>query len=123
MRRCFFARLQYVLFAALAMLPGMAAAIAPCQVGTFQALGLPNTTVLLVESLAAGSYPQPVGTIDTPICRVRAVFDQRPGLGDFFEVWLPTSTWNGKYQGEGNGGLAGSITYSDMRAAVSRGYA
>ena len=123
MRRCFFARLQYVLFAALAMLPGMAAAVAPCQVGTFQALGLPNTTVLLVESLAAGSYAQPVGTIDTPICRVRAVFDQRPGLGDFFEVWLPTSTWNGKYQGEGNGGLAGSITYSDMRAAISRGYA
>src|SRR3954464_4431942 len=122
-----FVRLQYILFALLAALPAMAAASAPCTTGTFQALGLPNTSVLLVESPPAGTYPQPVGTIDTAICRVRAVFDQRTVggavLGDFFEVWLPTTTWNSKYQGAGNGGLAGSITYSDMRAAISRGYA
>jgi len=74
---------------------------------------------LLVQQLAAGAQPQPVGTIATSICRVRAVF----APANFFEVWLPTTTWNGKYQGEGNGGLAGSITYSDMRTAISRGYA
>jgi len=127
MRGCLIVRLQYVLFALLAALPALAVASAPCTPGTFQALGMQNTSVLLVESLAPGTYPQPVGTIDTAICRVRAVFDQRAVgtdvLGDFFEVWLPSATWNGKYQGAGNGGLAGTITYSDMRAAISRGYA
>ncbi len=127
MRSCFFAQLRYVLFAALAVLPAMAAANAPCTMATFAPLGLANTVLLKVESLPAGANPSPVGTIDTPICRVYAVFDQRTVggavLGDFFEVWLPSTTWNGKYQGAGNGGLAGSITYSDMRAAVSRGYA
>jgi tannase/feruloyl esterase len=127
MRKYFFAQLQYVLFAALAALPGMAGANAPCTMATFAPLGLTNTVLLKVESLPAGANPSPVGTIDAPICRVYAVFDQRTVggavLGDFFEVWLPTTSWNGKYQGAGNGGLAGSITYSDMRAAVSRGYA
>jgi feruloyl esterase len=116
-----------VLSAALSALPGVAAANASCDASTFQALGLTGTTILLVESLTAGSHSQPVGTIAAPICRVRAVIDQRTVgttvLGDFFEVWLPTATWNGKYEGAGNGGLAGSITYSDMRTAVSRGYA
>ena len=132
MRRCFFAQLQYVLWAALAALPAVAAANAPCAIGTFQGLpqfqGSPQTTLLVVEQLDAGPHAgSPVGTIATQICRVRAVFDQRTVggavLGDFFEVWMPTTTWNRKYQGEGNGGLAGSITYSDMRAAVARGYA
>ena len=120
MRRCFFVQPQYVLFAALAALPAAtAAASAPCAVATFQALGLPETSIILVESLVAGSHPSPVGTIEVPICRVRAVF----APANFFEVWLPTSTWNGKYQGAGNGGLAGAITYSDMRSAIARGYA
>ena len=99
MRTCFFVQPQYVLFAALAALPAMAAASAPCEVGTFQVLGLPQTSILLVESLGAGSHPSPVGTIEAPICRVRARFDP----ANFFEVWLPTSTWNRKYQGAGNG--------------------
>ena len=120
MRRCFFVQPQYVLFAALAALPAAtAAASAPCAVATFQALGLPETSIILVESLVAGSHPSPVGTIEAPICRVRAVF----APANLFEVWLPTSTWNGKYQGAGNGGLAGAITYSDMRSAIARGYA
>src|SRR5262245_16294153 len=39
-----------------------------------------------------------------------------------FEVWLPTSGWNGKYEGVGNGGFAGYINYRDMAAALSAGY-
>ncbi len=118
---------RYAFFTVVAGLPAAAAANAPCELATFQALGLPETSILLVQSLAAGSHPSPVGTIAAPICRVRAVIDQRTVgsavLGDFFEVWLPTESWNFKYEGAGNGGLAGSITYSDMRTAVGRGYA
>ena len=41
-----------------------------------------------------------------------------------FEVWLPDpSVWNSKFQGEGNGGLAGTISYSAMAPALVRNYA
>ncbi len=40
-----------------------------------------------------------------------------------FEVWLPSSGWNGKFQGVGNGGFAGSINYEGMESAVAHGYA
>ena len=39
------------------------------------------------------------------------------------EVWLPVSGWNGKFQGVGNGGWAGSISYPAMGRAVEAGYA
>src|SRR4029077_18037650 len=40
-----------------------------------------------------------------------------------FEVWMPTSGWNGKFVGVGNGVWAGSITYFSMVAPLSMGYA
>jgi feruloyl esterase len=44
-----------------------------------------------------------------------------------FEVWLPPASgekkWNGKFNGVGNGGMAGSISYSAMIQALARGYA
>ena len=115
--RSFLVQPHHVLLAALTVLPATAAASAPCQSETFK--DLEETTILVVEALGAGSHPAPVGTIAAPICRVRGVF----APANFFEVWLPSSTWNGKYQGAGNGGLAGSISFSDMRAAIARGYA
>ncbi len=36
---------------------------------------------------------------------------------------MPSASWNGKFQGVGNGGFAGSIEYDGMAAAVSQGYA
>jgi feruloyl esterase len=44
------------------------------------------------------------------------------------EVWMPLANWNGKFQGVGNGGLGGYITYSRSGAgglaeALKRGYA
>jgi feruloyl esterase len=41
-----------------------------------------------------------------------------------FEVWLPEKAqWNGKLQGVGNGGVAGTIAEGSMSAAIARGYA
>jgi feruloyl esterase len=40
-----------------------------------------------------------------------------------FEVWLPVTGWNGKFQGIGNGGFAGTITYAGLVDAVKHGYA
>ena len=41
-----------------------------------------------------------------------------------FQVWLPpTADWNGKLEGVGNGGVAGSIAEAGLAAALARGYA
>ena len=95
---------------ALAPVPA-AAATAPCNLATFETLNLPETTIMLVESLPAGTNLAPVGEIALPICRVRGVI----APANLFEVWMPTADWNGKFQGVGNGGLAGSISFGDMR--------
>lgn len=39
-----------------------------------------------------------------------------------FEVWLPLDNWNGRLQGGGNGGLAGSISYGGLAEGVKEGY-
>jgi hypothetical protein len=41
-----------------------------------------------------------------------------------FEVWLPTaSNWNRKFEGTGNGGFSGVLSYSTIASALNRGYA
>jgi len=56
-------------------------------------------------------------------CRVIGVV--QPAIN--FEVWLPPASgdkrWNGKFNGVGNGGLAGSISYDAMMQSLTRGYA
>ena len=36
---------------------------------------------------------------------------------------MPASGWNGKFQGMGNGGFAGAISYVQLAQAMGRGYA
>src|SRR2546429_4535058 len=84
------------------------------------AVSIPDTTITLAELRPAGANPSPMGTLPVPICRVVGV--TKPAVQ--FEVWMPTGTsWNGKFQLVGNGGTAGGISYSAMRAALARGYA
>lgn len=76
-------------------------------------LSLPNTTITLAESVPAGSglpaYCKVAGYVDTEIN---------------FEVWMPVAgSWNGKFNGVGNGGLAGFINHEAMEEALARGYA
>jgi feruloyl esterase len=54
---------------------------------------------------------------------VVAVSTPTPDSQIDFEVWLPTTGWNGKLQGIGNGGFAGSIDFAALSRAVARGYA
>ena len=77
------------------------------------------STITLAELRPAGANPAPVGTIPVPICRVVGV--TTPAVK--FEVWMPSTGWNGKFQMVGNGGTAGVISYSAMTAALARGYA
>lgn len=40
-----------------------------------------------------------------------------------FEVWMPTTTWNGKFEGVGSGGSLGAIGYTSLADGIKRGYA
>jgi feruloyl esterase len=103
---------------ALAAMPALAAKPIACA-DLKTTLSIADTTITLAEALPAGANPSPVGTIALPICRVVGV--TLPAVR--FEVWMPSESWNGKFQMVGNGGTAGVISYSAMRPAIARGYA
>src|SRR5205823_10697408 len=56
-------------------------------------------------------------------CRVTATLTPSADSDIKIEVWLPAGGWNDKYEAVGNGGWAGTISYSAMAAALQRGYA
>ncbi len=98
-------------------------------------LALPQTTVTLAATVAAGGFTPPGGSQnpapgdvaykDIPgFCRVTATLKPSNDSDIKIEVWLPAaSAWNGKFMAVGNGGWAGTISYSAMAQALSRGYA
>src|SRR5207247_922356 len=110
----------YSVVLAIAFAASPAIAAKPSACANLTGLSLPDTTISVAELRPAGANPSPIGTIALPICRVVGV--TKPAVQ--FEVWMPTGTsWNGKFQLVGNGGTAGVISYSAMRAALARGYA
>jgi feruloyl esterase len=69
------------------------------------------------------NQPNPY-TVLPAFCRVAATLNPSSDSDIRIEVWLPDSTaWNGKFQGVGNGGWAGTIAYPAMAAALAAGYA
>jgi len=64
----------------------------------------------------------PARTVLLPaFCRIQGVLRPTPDSAIAFEVWLPAEGWNGRFQGIGNGGFAGSISYAGLAAAVQDG--
>ena len=99
---------------------------ATCE--SLQSLSLPETTILSAALVPAGPFTttpasatQKPQTFQIPVeaCRVTGVI--KPQVN--FEVWMPASNWNGKFQGVGGGGFAGVISYGAMVTALGRGYA
>ena len=83
---------------------------------------LADTTISSAEVVEADSFtpPRTDNALGTPaFCRVTGVGSPQVN----FEVWLPLDNWNGKYNGVGNGGMAGVISYAAMAGALNRGYA
>ncbi len=112
-------------FAAAAPSSTTALATAPGVCESLTALTLPDATITAAVAVAAGPF-QPTaarGRGGNPptvpaFCRVSAV--TKPQVR--FEVWLP-QTWNGRFEGVGNGGTAGVLPYPAMIAALNRGNA
>jgi len=87
---------------------------------------LPAATISAAQVVPAGSFTPPAGAPLNNLpafCRVAGVIKPTSDSHIQFEVWMPASGWNGKFQGIGNGGFAGSIGYSSLAEAVQHGYA
>jgi len=72
----------------------------------------------------AGGTPPPNPYKSLPaFCRVQLTDKPSSDSDIKIEVWMPQNGWNGRFQGVGNGGWAGVISYSAMASAVAAGYA
>src|SRR4029077_12045693 len=111
-------------FALAALLSVASTLAATCE--SLSSLTLTNTTITAAQSMPAGSFSPPEGR---PIpnlpafCRVSGVIRPSSDSNIQFEVWLPATEWNGKFQGIGNGGYAGVISSAGLADAVAHGYA
>jgi feruloyl esterase len=105
--------------------PHIAAAAQPCE--SLTSLKLPDTTITAASLVDTGSFTPPTPTggptaaalTTPPFCRVQLTV--APQIRS--EVWMPTSGWNGKFEGVGGGGFAGVIVYGALANALRSGYA
>ena len=74
------------------------------------------------ESKSKMPGAQPTQTLPE-YCRVAAVLTPSADSHIEMELWLPTATWNGKFQAVGGGGWAGSLSLPAMGTALREGYA
>lgn len=103
---------------------------AASRCAALQKLKLPETTITSATYVPAGPYTGPAAdlngvTVKLPgHCRVVGTIKPAPLSNIGFQVWLPSDSWNGKFQGAGNGGFAGDINYrGGLVEGVQRGYA
>src|SRR6059036_732554 len=107
-------------------------AAATCE--SLKSLSLENTTIILAETVAAGQFSLPAAGRGAAqqnaifkqlpaFCRVAATLKPSSDSDIKIEVWMPLANWNGKFQAVGNGGWAGSITYSAGVGGIERGMA
>jgi hypothetical protein len=99
----------------------LSAEAASCE--SLALLKLPNGEVTMAQTTAAGAFATPGDGRGTTafarlpaFCRVAATLRPTPRSAIKAEVWLPVSTWNGKFQVVGNGGFAGTIPYQALQA-------
>jgi hypothetical protein len=129
-------RSAYVSLLTVALLTGAmgeASAATPEACGSLSKVALSQTKIELAQVVPAGAFVSPVPPgpgvptgeyKDVPaFCRVTANIAPSADSDIEIEVWMPVTGWNGKFQGQGNGGFAGQISYGPMGAAVKRGYA
>jgi hypothetical protein len=98
-------------------------------------LGIAGAKIESAATVAAGAYPEPTGVpawaAPPPgfykklgaFCKLEVKATPSTDSDIQIEVWMPVSGWNGKFQGQGNGGFAGDIGHFGLAAAVMGGYA
>jgi pimeloyl-ACP methyl ester carboxylesterase len=111
------AGLVAVLLTTAACAAGPAAEAESTHCADLATLALPGVTSASAELVTSGTAAE---MTDLPeFCRV--VLTIEPQVGS--EVWLPTGTYNRRFQAVGGGGFAGVISYPAMATALRAGYA
>jgi len=108
-------------FVAIASTPAMAT---PCT--NLQSLNLPDTTITSATDNTSGVFVVPGSSPITGLpafCRVTANLIPTSDSNIKIEVWLPETTWNGRFLGTGGGGFQGVITYTELASGIQAGFA
>jgi feruloyl esterase len=117
------------LFATIAIGP-MPAAATPCT--NLKFLQLQHTTITSAEDNTTGTFTVPNSIPPTTLtglpafCRVTATLTPMSDSTINIEVWLPETTWNGRFVGIGGGGFQGPITnreYGELATGITIGFA
>ena len=94
----------------------MPAAATPCT--NLKSLQLQHTTITSATDTTLPGLPT--------FCRVTATLTPTSDSTINIEVWLPETTWNGRFAGIGGGGFQGPITnseYSELATGIKMGFA
>lgn len=93
---------------------------------------LSSATITAADAVAPGAFvpPTPANAAAAKrfaalpaFCRVQATVTPTADSEIRIEVWLPSSGWNGRFQGVGGRALGGIIVYPAMADALAAGYA
>ena len=97
---------------------------------------LPHTTITRAQLVPAGQFAGTPAGLLAPgaqafrpysllpsFCRVTATLTPTTDSEIKIEVWMPSDTWNGKFEAMGNGGWAGQISVQLLAQQLGRGYA
>jgi len=127
---------KWVLMGGAALAAAMVASpAAATECGELARMALPGGKVTSAALVAPGAFQQPAGPGAPPgvgggayrdlpeFCRVQATLTPTSDSDIKVEVWLPSSGWNGKFVGIGNGIWAGQLSYSQLADPLKRGYA
>ncbi len=97
--------------------------------GNLAEIKLPDTTVKLAQTVAPGTLVPPLGMPAAvfhnmpSFCRVVLKIAPSSDSDIEVELWMPSTGWNRKVMGRGNGGFAGIISYAEMAGDVRHGFA
>ena len=121
--RCYFvgAAMSLFAFVAITSAPAMAS---PCT--NLQSLQLQHATINSATDNTTGVFVPPGSAPITGLpafCRVTATLTPSSDSTIRIEVWLPETTWNGRFLGTGGGGFQGVITYGELAAGIRAGFA
>jgi tannase/feruloyl esterase len=105
----------------------MPAAATPCT--NLKFVQLQQTTITSAEDNTTGTFTVPNSNPPTILtglpafCRVTATLTPMSDSAIHIEVWLPETTWNGRFLGIGGDGFQGVITYGELSTGIRKGFA
>src|ERR1700684_1848652 len=114
-----------------AFVPSARAAGQSCE--QLAQLALPNTKITSAQTVAPGAFTPPASMAPwlagdptfykrlPAFCRITAEAKPSADSDIKIEVWMPASGWNGKFRGQGNGGVGRGNDFSPAGLGVGTG--